>query len=206
MKWFIAATFMITKSLFIALFVSAVPVLADTLAVGSVYFDSAQTLNEVIKLSAQRDNEGIAKLIENGHVSSQTGNEMDIVVLISGATPESPAEFRFLNGPTTFWTLSKNVTNVASPLPTSTPVPSATPASESTVTSTPTPAELPTPTPAPAESPTPTSKHHQRRHERNAPFDDDNGRRIWHQVDGKWKWYPADKHHLPVKKALPMDQ
>jgi hypothetical protein len=204
MKWSIAATFMITKALFIALVVSAAPVFADTLAVGSVYFDSAQTLNEVIKLSAQRDNEGIAKLIENGHVSSQTGNEMDIVVLISGATPESPAEFRFLNGPTTFWTLTKNVTNVASPLPTSTPVPSATPASEPTVTST--PAELPTPTPAPAESPIPTSKHHQRQHERNAPFDDDNGQRIWHQVDGKWKWYPADKHHRPVKKALPVDQ
>src|ERR1700759_2067858 len=120
---------MIIKALFIAIFVSAAPVFADTLAVGSVYFDSAQTLNEVIKLSAQRDNEGIAKLIENGHVSSQTGNEMDIVVLISGATPESPAEFRFLNGPTTFWTLTKNVTNVASPLPTSTPVSSPTPAS-----------------------------------------------------------------------------
>ena len=195
---------MITKALFIALFVSAAPVFADMLAVGSVYFDSAQTLNEVIKLSAQRDNEGIAKLIENGHVSSQTGNEMDIVVLISGTTPESPAEFRFLNGPTTFWTLTRNVTNGASPLPSSTPAPSATPASEPTEAST--PAESPAPTPAPAEPPTPTSKHHQRQHERNAPFDDDNGRRIWHQVDGKWKWYPADKHHLPVKKALPVDQ
>jgi hypothetical protein len=204
MKGFIAATFMIAKSLFIALFVLAAPVFADTLAVGSIYFDSAQTLKEVIKLSAQRDNEGIAKLIENGHVSSQTGNEMDIVVLISGATPESPAEFRFVNGPTTFWTLTKNVTNVASSLPNSTPVPSATPASEAAVTST--PAESPTPAPAPVESPAPSSKRHQRQHESNTPFDDDNGRRIWHQVDGKWKWYPADKHHLPVKKALPADQ
>ena len=26
-------------------------------------------------------------------------------------------------------------------------------------------------------------------------------RRIWHQVDGQWKWYPANRHHLPVKKA-----
>ena len=40
---------MITKSLFVALFVTSVPVFADTLVVGSVYFDSLQTLNEVIK-------------------------------------------------------------------------------------------------------------------------------------------------------------
>src|ERR1700731_668190 len=91
------------KFLFIALFITSVPVLADTLVVGSVYFDSVQTLKEVIKLSAQHDNEGIAKLIENGHISNQTGEKMDIVVLTSGSTPESPAEFRFLNGPTTYW-------------------------------------------------------------------------------------------------------
>src|ERR1700747_188880 len=102
---------MITKSLFVALFMTSVPVFADTLVVGTVYFDSAQTLNEVIRLSAQHDNEGIAKLIENGHVSTRTGADIDIVVLTSGSTPESPAEFRFLNGPTTYWTLTKNVTN-----------------------------------------------------------------------------------------------
>ena len=62
---------MITKSLFVALFVTSVPVFADTLVVGSVYFESLQTLNEVIKLSAQHDNEGIAKLIANGHVKQR---------------------------------------------------------------------------------------------------------------------------------------
>jgi len=168
---------MITKSLFVALFVTSVPVFADTLVVGSVYFDSLQTLNEVIKLSAQHDNEGIAKLIANGHVSNQTAAEMDIVALITGSSPEDPAEFRFLNGPTTYWNLTKNVTNFTRPIPTSTPVPTPTP--------------TPEPTPVPATSPTPTSKHYQRQHESNGPFDDDNGQRIWHQVDGKWKWYPA---------------
>src|ERR1700737_2654115 len=118
---------MITKALFIALFISSVPVFADTLVVGSVYFDSVQTLKEVIKLSTQHDNEGIARLIENGHISNQTGAEMDIVVLLSGSTPESPAEFRFLNGPTTYWTLTKNVTNFAKPIPTSTPLATLTP-------------------------------------------------------------------------------
>jgi hypothetical protein len=105
---------------------------------------------------------------------------------------EDPVEFRFMNGPTTYWTLTKNVTNFTRPIPTSTPVPTPTPAPE--------------PTPVPATSPTPTSKHYQRQHEGNGLFDDANGQRIWHQVDGKWKWYPANKHHVPVKKALPPDE
>ena len=115
---------------------------------------------------------------------------MDIVVLITGATPESPAEFRFLNGPTTYWTVTKNVTNFAKPI----------------ATSTPTPAPTPEATPIPVESPPPTVEQNSRKHKRGAPLDDDNGRRIWHQVDGKWKWYPVGKHHLPVKKASPSDQ
>jgi hypothetical protein len=183
----------VAKFLFIALFITSAPVFADTLVAASVYFDSVQTLNEVNKLSAQHDNEGIAKLTENGHISKQTGGEMDIVVLLSGSTPDDPAEFRFLNGPTTYWTLTRNVANLTRPIEASTPVPTATRTLE------------PKPTPVPTESPAPTSKHYQRKHESNAPFDDDNGRRIWHQVDGKWKWYPANKHDLPVKKALPVE-
>jgi hypothetical protein len=192
MKLSLAATSVITKSLFIALFLTSVPVLADTLVVGSMYFDSEQTLKEVINLSAQHDNEGIAKLIQNGHISDLTREEKDIVVLISGSTPESPAEFRFLNGPTTYWTLTKNVTNFAKPIPTPTPLPTPTPTPEST--------------PLPTETPKPSSKQHNRQPENNAPFDGDNGKRIWHQVDGKWKWYPANSRHVPVKKASPPDE
>src|SRR3981081_776344 len=184
----------VAKVLFIALFITSAPVFADTLVAGSVYFDSVQTLNEVNKLSVQHDNEGIAKLTENGHISKQTGGEMDIVVLLSGSTPDDPAEFRFLNGPTTYWTLTRKVANLTRPIEASTPVPTATRTLE------------PKPTPVLTESPTPTSKHYQRKHESNAPFDDDNGRRIWHQVDGKWKWYPANKHDVPVKKALPVEE
>src|ERR1700736_1751029 len=160
------------KFLFIALFAASLPVFADTLVVGTVYFDSAQTLKEVIKLSAQADNEGIAKLIDNGHISHQTGDELDIVILASGSTPESPAEFRFLNGPTTYWTLTRNVTHVAQPIPTSTP--------------------LSTPTGVPAASLTLTSKRRQRQHASYAPINDDNGRRISHHADGKWKGNPAN--------------
>lgn len=188
---------MITKCLFIALLLTCTPVFADTLLVRSVYFDSMQTLNEVIELSAQHDNEGIAKLINSGHISSQTATEMDIVVLVMGSTPDSPAEFRFLNGPTTYWTLTKNVTNLAKPI--ATPTPPATPAPQL-----PTPAVEPTP--IAAESPAPVLKRSHRRREDLSPLDDDNGRRIWHQVDGQWKWYPANRHQLPVRKASPGDQ
>ena len=120
-KLSLAATFVI-----IALFLTSTPVFADTLVAGSVYFDSEQTLKEVITLSEQHDNEGIAKLIKNGHVSDRTREEKDIVVLTSGSTPESPAEFRFLNGPTTYWTVTKNVTNFAKPIATPTPLPTPT--------------------------------------------------------------------------------
>ena len=184
---------MITKFSLIAFLLICTPVFADTLLVRSVYFDSMQTLNEVLELSAQHDNEGIAKLINSGHISSQTATEMDIVVLVMGSTPDSPAEFRFLNGPTTYWTLTKNVTNLAKPIATPTPTPTP-----------PMPAVEPTPTAA--ESPTPALKQSHRRKENLSPLDDDNGRRIWHQVDGQWKWYPANRHQVPVKKALPADQ
>ena len=164
-KLSLAATLVIASSSFIALHITSVPVFADTLVLGSMYFDSEQTLREVINLSAHHDNEGIAKLIQNGHISDLTREEKDIVVLMSGSTPDSPAEFRFLSGPTTYWTLARNVATFARPISTPTPT------SESTL--------------IPTESPIPTSKQHSRQNENNAPFDDDNGKRIWHQVDGK---------------------
>ncbi|HYZ71950.1 MAG TPA: hypothetical protein VE641_02660 [Chthoniobacterales bacterium] len=189
----------VAKSLFVASFITSVPVFADTLVAGSAYFDSLQTLTEVNKLSAQHDDDGIAKLAENGHIRPQITTDMDIVVLLSGTTPEDPAEFRFLNGPTTYWTLTKNVANLTKPIAVSTPTPGPMAAATPGPSATPT-LEL---TPAPTESPTATSKHHRRQHESNAPFDDDNGRRTWHKVDGKWKWYLTDKHPAPVKKASP---
>jgi len=181
-KLSLAATFVI-----IALFITSTPVFADTLVAGSVYFDSEQTLKEVINLSEQHDNEGIAKLIKNGHINDQTQEAKDIVVLTSGSTPESPVEFRFLSGPTTYWTLTRNIAHFTRPIATSSPLPTPTP--------TPEPKQLPT------ESPTLTSKHYGRQHESNATFDGGNGQRVWRQVDGKWKLYPANKHHVPVKKA-----
>ena len=190
---------MVAKFLFIASFITSVTVFAETLLVGSVYYDSLQTLTEVNKLSAQHDNDGIAKLAENGHIRPQIATDMDIVVLLSGTTPEDPAEFRFLNGPTTYWTLTKNVANLSKPIAVSTPTPGPIAVATPWPTATPTLESVP----APTESPRATSKHYQRQHESNAPFDDDNGRRIWHKVDGKWKWYLANKHPAAEKKGLP---
>ena len=169
----------------IVFFILSVPVFADTLVSGSVYFDSQETLEEVVKLSAAKDNESILRLINSGHVSQQTDSNKDIVILTNGLTSESPAEFRFLSGPTTYWTLTKFVTKEAAVEPTPTPAPEEFPAASAT----------------PESSPASSEKRRERDSGNNDPSDDDNGQRIWHKVDGRWKWYPA--HRKPVKKALP---
>ncbi|MBV9645401.1 MAG: hypothetical protein JO334_17725 [Verrucomicrobia bacterium] len=158
------------KLMFLALLIAPAPVFADTLAVGTIYFDSAQTLQEVVKLSAQGDNDAIAKLIDNGHVSSQTADQTEIVILTSGSTPVSPAEFRFLNGPTTYWTLTRNVTYARKAI-----------ASETAVS---------TPRPIAAASLTLTSRRYHRGHESNAPFEN-HRTRIAHQGDSRLTSHPA---------------
>jgi hypothetical protein len=191
---------MLSKFCLLTLFATSAPLFADTLLSGSVYFDSQKTLEEVVKLSAAKDNEGILKLINSGHVSQQTEATKDIVVLTTGLTSESPAEFRFTRDPTTYWTLTKFVAREAVVEPTPTPAPeqSPTPAKTTERASTPAPAETP------ERASTPARRRHRRESENNNPADDDNGQRIWHKVDGQWKWYPV--HRKPVKKALPPDE
>jgi hypothetical protein len=193
---------MLRKFCLLILFATSAPLFADTLLSGSIYFDSQKTLEEVVKLSAAKDNESILKLINSGHVSQQAEATTDIVILTTGLTSESPAEFRFASEPTTYWTLTKFVTREAVVEPTPTPGP------EQSPNQAPTPDRASNPAPATAEAPkgasTRTERRHSRVSENNDPTDDDNGQRIWHKVDGQWKWYPA--HRKPVKKALPADQ
>ena len=170
----------------IVFFLLSGSVFADTLVSGSIYFDSQETLKEVVKLSAAKDNESILKLINDGHVSQQTDTNKDIVVLTIGLTSDSPAEFRFVSEPATYWTLTKFVSKEVAAEPTPTPEQTAAPAAAS------------------EQMATPTEKRHRREPENNNPLDDDHGRRIWHKVDGRWKWYPVNRK--PVKKALPPDQ
>ena len=178
----------VMKFWLIAFFAASGSAFADTLVSGSVYFDSQNTLEEVVKLSAARDNESILKLINSGHVSQQTNSNEKIVILTTGLTSESPAEFRFLSGPTTYWTLTKFVTREQVVEPTPTPMPE----------------QSPTPTATPEVPPTPAEKHPRQKLEINDPSDDDNGRRIWHQVNGRWKWYSAHRTCKNDAARLPM--
>jgi hypothetical protein len=163
-------------------------VFADTLVSGSVYFDSQITLEEVVKFSAARDNESILKLINSGQVSPQTSANEQIVILTTGLTSDSPAEFRFLSGPTTYWTLTKFVTREKDVEPTPTPLPE----------------HSSMPAPTPEASPTPAEKRQRQKSENDDPSDDDNGRRVWHQVNGRWKWRLA--HRKPEQTAPPNPQ
>jgi hypothetical protein len=172
---------MLSKFCLLTFFATSAHLFADTLLSGSVYFDSQKTLEEVVKLSAAKDNESILKLINSGHVSQQSEATKDIVILTTGLTSESPAEFRFASDPTTYWTLTKFVTRETTER-----------------ASTPTPAETP------ERASKPARRRHRRESENNDPSDDDNGQRIWHKVDGQWKWYPV--HRKPGEKGLPPDQ
>src|ERR1700681_1924341 len=148
-------------------FLLSIPVLADTLVSGSVYFDSQNTLAEVVKLSAAKDNESILKLINDGHVSQQTDTNKDIVVLTTGLTSESPAEFRFLNDPTTYWTLTKFVNKEAVVEPAPTPMPE-----QPTALTTPTPEPIASSAATPERMTRPTEKRYRRESENNDPTDD----------------------------------
>jgi hypothetical protein len=191
---------MLSRFCLVTLLATSVPLFADTLLSGSIYFDSQKTFEEVVKLSAAKDNESILKLINSGHVSQQSEARNDIIILTIGLTSESPAEFRFTSDPTTYWTLTKFVTKEAVVEAAPTPAPEQSP--------TPVETSERAPTPAPAETPergsTRTKRHHLNDSGNNDPTDDDNGHRIWHKVDGRWKWYPA--HQKSVKKTLPPDQ
>jgi hypothetical protein len=176
---------MLAKFWLIAWLATSAPVLADTLASGAVYFDSQKTLQEVINLSAAKENESILKLITTGHVNQQTDSTNDIIILTIGLTPESPAEFRFLGEQTIYWTLTKFLTR------------------ETVVEPAPVPEQSPMPSATPEQAAAPREKLSAREPEIDEPFDNDNGRRIWHKVDGRWKWYPAPRK--PGKKALPPD-
>jgi hypothetical protein len=207
----------------LSLVIFSTPVFGETLASGAIYFDSENTLQEVFRFSGEADNAALGRLIASHHVSDKLPENADIFLYLAGPNPESPAEFRFINNPTTYWTLTKfiqgirvapsatdvNIPVVAIPTPTPNVLPNATP--------TPTPLPSPTPTPksavASAEREEPSDsetspppllrKHHARvkLKERPPSTDDDvpDSEKVWHQVNGHWKWY--QKRH-EVRRAL----
>lgn len=195
------------------------PAVSETLKTGAIYFDSEHTLQEVLKLSNEKDNEALNRLIANHHVSTKLSEDTDIQIYLAGPTPESPAEFRFINSPTTYWTLTKFIEGLQ-PTPTSTetfiPNPNPTPNTPtSNATPTPTPAPLPTPVktdvaiqerkePSEAETPSPPLRKQYRRVKEGHSNDEGvpESEKVWHQVNGHWKWYPKSRE--ATKKATPV--
>ena len=195
----------------------SISALGETLIPGAIYFDSENTLQEVLRLSEVKDNTALGQLVESHHISTNVTENAPILLYLAGPNPESPAEFRFNNNPTTYWTLTKFIEGIrVTPNPTNsetafTPVvlPSPTPNSTPTPTPTPTPTTpIPTPTPksvvAFAEregtpdsenSPPPLRKHRRAKEHYSSshpPSNDDevpNDLKVWHQVNGHWKWY-----------------
>jgi hypothetical protein len=151
------------------------PALGDVLMEGAIYCDSAATLSEMVNLARAGDNQGLAKLIASKHVESKALKDTPVKVLVRGKEPDSPLEFAFAGSPSTYWTLSRWVT------PEQTEAPSS-----------------PSPTPSPTHVPAAPnraakSSRGEATQEETPPFDDQDGRIIWHKVDGKWKWRPRDQ-------------
>lgn len=162
------------RTLFLLLWLPA-SAWADSLVQGAVYFDSLPSLWKAQRLSETKDNRGIMEMLDQNYISGPTENELEIEVLSRGDSAESASEFRFLNAPTTFWTLTRLIKI--------------------------------TPKPTPTPQPTPTPEKLQK--SEKPPFDDDGGLKIWHKVDGTWKYRwkngkPPERQR--VRKALPAPQ
>jgi hypothetical protein len=148
-----------------------VPLFADALVSGSVYFDSRQTYEEVKRLAAQGDNEGISKLIADRHVSQPVPDDVEVSVITSGQAPDDLIEFRFQDGATPYWSLAKWVR----------------PSSPSVLIPEPAPAPAPNPSQAsrdlPLAAPSPSHRvvHHAKRRMH----------RYWHLVNGHLYWSPV---------------
>lgn len=169
----------IRNTVLMASFAVAFPahLFADVLVSGSVYFDSAQTFEEVKRLAAQGDNTAIARLISDGHVSKPVTSETEVSVIAPGQRSDSPVEFRFKDKPATYWTVAKFVKMTS-------PSAAATDLGPGPATG-PTPAQAAGPAPA-AAAPTPaTARSHPGRRGYHTTH------RYWHLVDGHWRWSPV---------------
>jgi hypothetical protein len=158
-----------------------------TLLKGAIYYDSQVAMKEAIAYALLNDEDSISDMTKIGHISSPTKENQNVVVIVVGAEPDSFAEFTFLNGPTTYWTLTRNLHGGSQQ------------------------AEQPKTTPTPSPSPSPSTRqsdreilglpgeshHHlvsKRKVKPKAEKDEDDGsgrKKIWHMVNGHHKWYYA---------------
>ena len=95
----------------------------ESLVAGATYYDSENTLLEVQDLARIKDNEGLGRLYSAHHISEAVTKDVPIEILSRGNSPSSPAEFRFLDSPTTYWTQSKFIFTAAQPVSNPSPIP-----------------------------------------------------------------------------------
>lgn len=153
-----------------------VPLFADALVSGSVYFDSEQTYEEVKRLAAQGDNQGISKLIADRHVSQPVANDVEVSVVPSAQAPYGLIEFRFRDGTTPYWSLAKCVRPSSPGVPEPEPPPAPIPDQEAL-------RDLPAAT-------SPGASHHVVHHAKRRMH------RYWHLVNGHLYWSP-----VPLKNS-----
>jgi hypothetical protein len=121
-----------SKLLFWFLLLSVLPIRvgAQALLAGSQYYDSFQSLAQVVILSAAGDEAGLAYLAQRGHISEKIPVSRPIIVIAKGREPDSGCEFQFPDSPALFWTFSRNVftqEQLAAAEPTPSPGPSVPP-------------------------------------------------------------------------------
>jgi hypothetical protein len=169
----------------------------QTLLAGSQYYDSFFTLAQVVIMQAAGDKEGLAWQAEHKHAMPAPESK-PIIVIAHGAEPDSPTEFYFVgSGETHLWTFSSNVLMPEQlPKPSASPTPAPSPAAAATTPS-PTPMPKPTATPIAAEDAKATKRRHRAKEAGGTPEEE----KVWHQIDGKWKWYDK-RYHVPRAKPV----
>jgi hypothetical protein len=163
---------------------------AQALLANSEYYDSFQTLAQIVIMQAVGSTANRAYMEKDGHILPKNQVSLPIIIIARGREPESGAEFRFPADPRTYWTFSKNIATrdelKDDTLASSEPTPPLTAPQPTLVVPEkviPTPKPKPTPT---VDAPPLTSKKLSRTTTAIQ----------WHKVDGQWKWQPLDPHQF----------
>jgi hypothetical protein len=185
----------------IPILLSPVAVNAQALLAGSEYYDSFETIAQVVILKAAHNEAGRDYLVREGHILPKSEASLPIIVIARGSEPESGCEFRFPAYPRTYWTFTENIATLeelkgeaqASPSPEPSPVPAASVSPEKVIAS-PSPSPLiapPTPEPTAVvveATPSPSPKKKKQKKQTT-----EHGAIEWHKVNGQWKWRPLDR-------------
>jgi hypothetical protein len=179
---------------------------SQTLLAGKQYYKDFRTLAQVVIMNDANDEGGIKYLTKRGLIKENPENRAIVIVSI-GQENDSGCEFSFPESPVLYWTFTQNVSIQNSPALTPVPVLIPVPISVPSVISVPDPPR-PTPTPKvvtqePAKQPTQRVAHkHREEPSRREQDDTPEKDKVWHQVNGKWKWY--DKRNY-APRAQPVN-